>query len=247
MLILKMVVEPLTAIILILLAGALLRRRHKRLGLTLISTAFLLLYVLSTPLAGAYLLRSLELEGVPGDEAGQTPPRAIVVLGAGVRTRSPEFGGDTVGRLTLERIRYGARLYRKTGLPVLVTGGTYRKDVTPVSVTMAKALAEDFGVSVRWVEDKSRNTYENAKLSATILRREDINSIYLVTHAWHMARAAEAFTYVGLEVVPAPTGMKAVGSGVAFQDFVPNSRALADSAYAIHEGVGRLWYWIVYY
>jgi hypothetical protein len=35
-----------------------------------------------------------------------------------------EYGGDTLGRLTLERVRYGARVAKKTGLPVLVAGGS---------------------------------------------------------------------------------------------------------------------------
>ena len=48
---------------------------------------------------------------------------AIVILGGGTRRNAPEYGGDTLGRLTLERVRYGAQVAKLTALPVLVTGG----------------------------------------------------------------------------------------------------------------------------
>ena len=49
--------------------------------------------------------------------------KAVVILGGGVRRNAPEYGGDTLATLTLERVRYGARVARLTGLPVLVSGG----------------------------------------------------------------------------------------------------------------------------
>ena len=47
-----------------------------------------------------------------------------MILGGGLRRSAPEYGGDTLGRLTLERLRYGAMLAKRTGLPVMVSGGT---------------------------------------------------------------------------------------------------------------------------
>ena len=37
---------------------------------------------------------------------------AIVILSGGLRDYAPEYGGSTVNRITLERVRYGARLAR---------------------------------------------------------------------------------------------------------------------------------------
>jgi uncharacterized SAM-binding protein YcdF (DUF218 family) len=247
MLTLKMAAEPLVIAIFIMLAGELLRHKHKRLGRALLQTAFLFLYTLSTPLVGAYLLRSLELGAPSLPESSNATPQAIVVLGAGVRRDSPEYGEDTVGRLTLERIRYAARLHRRTHLPLLVSGGSLDPKVEPVSRTMASALMEDFLVSVRWVEFNSTNTYENALFSTAMLREQGVETIYLVTHAWHMTRAMEAFADAGLEVVPAATGRSTIDTGVNLADVIPNSRALLNSAYAIHEWVGRYWYRIAYY
>ena len=42
---------------------------------------------------------------------------AIVILSGGLRDYAPEYGGPTVNRVTLERVRYGARLARQSGEP----------------------------------------------------------------------------------------------------------------------------------
>ncbi len=97
------------------------------------------------------------------------------------------------------------------------------------------------------METDSRNTYENAKVSSDILRAEGIQAVYLVTHAWHMPRALEAFHQAGITAIPRPTGWTDAGPGIAVSDFLPYSGALRNSAYAMHEWIGRLWYRIRYY
>ena len=243
----KISVEPLIFFLFLAVAGGFVFRRFEGLGRIVIGFSFVFLYALSTPLVGGYLLRSLELAATVQPTSGPVRPQAIVVLGAGVRAGAPEYGGDTVDRLSLERIRYAARLQRETQLPLLVSGGTYSDDVAPVSLAMKKALQEDFNVPVRWAEERSRNTFENAKFSAALLREEGIATIHLVTHYWHMPRAAEAFRYAGLNVVPASTGMSGDETGPIPEDFIPRTRALLNSAYALHEWVGRAWYHIAYY
>ena len=63
--------------------------------------------------------------------------QAIVVLGAGKRTHAPEFGGETVNRLALERLRYAATLARETRLPMLVSGGAPAGDTPEASLMEA--------------------------------------------------------------------------------------------------------------
>ena len=72
------------------------------------------------------LLRLVDDSPPPVTLAQARSAQAIVILGGGVRRNAPEYGGDTVGRLTLDRVRYGAFVARATGLPVLVTGGVVR-------------------------------------------------------------------------------------------------------------------------
>jgi len=225
---------------LILLGGlglAVLRRR-RRLGLSLIVGSLISIWLLSTPLVSALLLDSLKpppraLTGMEAD--------AIVILGGGRVRDSIEYGGDSLGRFTLERLRYGAWLARKLGKPVLVTGGAPDGGV-PEGNMMRDSLKHEFGIkTVRWVESASDNTRENARRSAQLLRADGIERIYLVTHAWHLARAVPEFTAQGFQVIPAGTGYS-LASPYSTLDFLPNGKALQESWLALHEWLGLLWY-----
>jgi uncharacterized SAM-binding protein YcdF (DUF218 family) len=106
----------------------------------------------------------------------------------------------------LERVRYGARLARLTGLPVLVTGGSVYGGETEAKL-MREVLELELGVPVQWAESRSRTTHENAKYSADILRAAGIDRIVVVAHGVDMARARAEFEDFGLKVTPAPTGL----------------------------------------
>ena len=230
-----------TNLILVIAAGAVLRRRWRRLGNALMIGGVAVLYAVSTPVVGGMLLRAVERTPPLPVEVDAGHAGAIVVLAAGLRMAAPEYGGETVDGMALERLRYGARLHQRTGLPIAVTGGTTRLSRTPLATLMERVLEEDFGVPVTWVEDGAANTFENARLTADMLRRSGIGTVYLVTHAFHMARAQRVFTAAGLETIPAPTGF--TGSGPLMADsFLPSANGLRDSHFALHEMLGRLWY-----
>lgn len=243
----RALLDPLTLVLLAGVAGLLLRYYRRRLGNVVLVMLGLSLVLLSTPLLSALLLKSLEDRISAAASAPSERPEAIVVLSGDLRHADPEFGGDTVGPLTLERIRYAARLHRETGLPLLVTGGRIGGSEKTLAVAMQEALEADFQVPVRWQENKARNTYENAVLSSEILAREGIESAYVVTHAWHMARAAEAFGATPVTAIPAPTAGTTFGLGLSLPDLIPSSRGLRNSAYALHEWLGILWYRLRYY
>lgn len=226
-------------LILLMTAGLLLMKRRPRLGRTLVVSGLVLLYALSTPLVAGALIRLLE--GPPlSPQTHLAGVGAIVILGAGRYGNAPEYGGDTANALALERLRYGARLYRQIGLPILVTGGAPAGGV-PEGRFMKEVLEKEFGVPVRWMEDASDNTRENAINSARILAKAHVTRILLVTHAWHMPRARFAFEHTGLRVVPAGTRFTRPGI-LEPLFFVPDANALRTSAYAMHEGIGLAWY-----
>lgn len=226
-------------LILLMTAGLILLKRRPRLGKTLIASGLVLLYALSTPLVAGSLIRLLQAEPLPAN-ANLSGVGAIVVLGAGRYANAPEYGGDTASTLALERLRYGARLQRQTGLPILATGGAPDGGI-PEGRFMQEILEKEFGVPVRWVEDASDNTRENALFSRRILAKEHIRKILLVTHAWHMARARTAFERAGFEVIPAGTHFSPPRPP-ELMNFVPDASALRSSAYALHEAFGLLWY-----
>ena len=224
--------------------GWLLLKRKPRLGKSLLALSLALLFALSTPLVASALMRQLEknITALPLD--GARSAEAIVILGGGVYHDAPEYATDTVGGLTLERLQYGAYLQRKTGLPLLVTGGSPEGD-TPEADLMQHSLEQDFKVPVRWVETRSLDTAQNAQFSAAILKAEGISRVLVVSHAWHLPRAQIAFTAHGLTMIAAPTRFGYVhGSrpGPQIFNYLPQARALLKSHFALHELLGILWY-----
>jgi len=217
--------------------GLLLLRRRQAWGKALIGISLAALWLLATPFVGGGLLDALK---PPVNVPNAAEADAIVILGGGTYYDTVEYGGDTVGRFTLERVRYGAWLARKLDKPVLVTGGN-PDGGRPEGQLMRETLEREFGVKVRWVEDRSETTRENARYSAALLKQAGIGRIYLVSHAWHLPRALPEFEREGLRVVPAGTGYSRT-RGPRPLDFVPNAKGLYDSYLAMHEGIGLVWY-----
>jgi len=225
--------------------GFLLLKRKPKLGKSLIAASLVLLYTLSTPVVADYLLGLLEKNILP--LGGKNPPHAdaIVILGGGTYRDAPEYGADTVKPLTLERLRYGAWLHKLTGKPILVTGGAPLGG-TPEGMVMRAVLVNEFKTPVRWVEARSFNTEENAAFSAAILKREGINRVYVVSQPWHLPRALGAFRDAGLTPIAAGTHFHRWQRFTLFS-FLPSAAALNDSYYALHEGIGLLWYRLRYW
>ncbi len=239
--------DPVVLTLVILIVGLGVSVASKRVGMLICVSGVVFLYALSTPLISQNLLMALESGLQKPAPSKIARPGVILVLGGDLRHRASEYGGDGVGSLSLERIRYGALLHRQTGLPIMTTGGKIGKSEKSVALVMAEALKSSFRVPVRWMEENSINTFENAKLSSEFLSAKGIAAVFLVTHAWHMPRALEAFQHVGITAIPRPTGLTVPGPGFDAGDFLPNSTALGKSAFALHEWIGRIWYHIRYY
>lgn len=220
------------------MGGVMLLKSRPRLGKAMIIISFGLLYLLSTPFVASRLLQLLETK--PAITSDQHDAEAIIILGAGTYFNAPEYGGDTVNQFALERLRYGARLHERTGKPILVSGGNPAGGI-PDGQLMKEALEHDFKVPVRWVEDRSDNTDENARFSYQVLKAAGIARIYLVSHAWHMPRAVAAFEKAGFLVTPAPTGFTTTRA-TNIMDFLPRAPSLLNSYLAIHEWLGIIWY-----
>jgi uncharacterized SAM-binding protein YcdF (DUF218 family) len=226
-------VLPPTGPLLLALAGLVLLGRRPRLGRALAWVGMGSLLLLSLPVVSHALLRSLEPPALDLRRTGEA--QAIVILGGGVRRNAAEFGGDTLARLTLERVRYGALVARATRLPVLVSGGSVYGG-TAEAVLMKRALEQEFNVEVRWSEERSRDTQSNAAESASILVPAGIKRVILVAHGFDMPRASAEFASAGLQVTPAPTVV--AGERLTFEhsaELLPSMSALQGSYYALYE------------
>jgi len=240
---------PPLSLLLLLALGIILLCYRPKLARILILAAFLLLWISSTPYFAQGALHLLEAQTTPLniDHPDSRPQAAdaIVILGGGTYFNAPEYSGqDTISDATLVRLRYGAKLQRETGKPILVTGGRPLGNGVSEAQQMRISLEQDFGVPARWTEDGSDNTFENAQNSFRILQHAGIRRIYLVTHAWHMPRAATAFRHAGFQVIEAPTAFT-TRYRTDLLTFLPHAESLRDSKIFIHEIIGLLWYRVI--
>jgi uncharacterized SAM-binding protein YcdF (DUF218 family) len=230
---------PPGCLLLLAVWGFIRMRKRPRSGKVLIATALLALWVLAMPWVGRNLLHLIEPE--PADPLRAPPAHVIVVLGGGKYHAAPEFGYDTVGEGTLVRIRYAAHLHRLTGIPILTSGGSPEGATISEAQVMKATLENDFGTPVKWTEQASNSTLENARASFAMPSIQGITRIYLVTHAWHMRRSRRVFEQAGFAVVPAPTAFRTTYR-VSVLDFLPQAHAMRDSSHFFHEVIGILWY-----
>src|SRR5215471_17343598 len=162
------------------LIGAFIAVLWRRIGFAIVLVSSLCLYVAATPAFSSYLVYRLQTE-IP-EHVDFTDAGAIVVLGADVRSgdgRNP----DRIGPASLERLVFAVDAYRRLRLPIAVSGGGVPDRQIPMAQLMKAALEDYFGVRVTWSEEESRTTYENALHTAQLLRREQINTVVVVTQA----------------------------------------------------------------
>ncbi len=205
-----------------------------------------LIYLTALPATRSWLAGFLTTEPLVPYEKHKS--QAIVVLGGGRHLDTPDFGGDTVNHLTLERLRYAAMIQKQTGLPILVSGGKpFQGDLSEAEL-MRDVLNREFLGQVNWIEANSRTTYENAQFSAPILKANGTHKIVLITHAYHMPRAMEAFQHAGFSVTPAATiFLDRMPETLPAIRWFPSISAAYWNNLMLHELVGRLWYHIRYY
>lgn len=244
----KLLVLPPGGIVMLAAAGLLVWRRRPRAGKALCGLALALLYGLSTGVGSWLLVHPLEslepaLAAGPSP-AGPSPAAAIVMLTAGRVRNSPEYAPLPAPDFTsLKRISYAAQLYRSRALPLLVTGGlaTDLGGEEPLATTMKRVFEQQFQIPVKWSENASRNTSENARFSAPMLKQAGIGHIILVTDAVHMRRARLAFERQGIVVTPGPTFYQEP-SGFDPLRLWPSVENLRRSHAALYEWLGLAWY-----
>lgn len=231
---------PPLVLVIVLGAGLAVQRRNPRLATSLILLATAALYGLSTPWASGLLLKSLEISG-PIHPTELETADAIVLLAGGSYYDTPEYVGDTLNAISLERLRYAVRLHRASGLPILVTGGIPDSGALAEGRILQQVLQSEYDIAPRWVEDAARTTWDNARLSAPLLKQAGIRRIALTTHAWHLRRAVPLFESQGFDVIPAGTRFARSNINSLF-DLLPSANGLRDSSFALHEWLGILWY-----
>lgn len=245
-----LLLPPVPFIAMVLIGAMMLRSRPQR-GWTLVLTGCVALWLSSTSLVGAALIRVLTrpppalTSSAIADlkQVAAASKTVIVVLGGGLEVYAAEFGMSNLAPFSMERLRYGVWLAKATGLPLAFSGGLgYGLPDGPSEAEIATRIAAtEFNRPLRWAESRSRDTSENGQFTVALLRPAGIERIVLVTHNFHMRRAMGDFERaaqragIKLSILPAPMGL-----GRASDGWLPSTTGFAQTRLALHEWLGRL-------
>lgn len=207
---------------------------HRRaLGGALLVFAFAWSLLWSVPQISDWLRAPLERQHPVVAEAALPKADAIVVLGGGALR--PD-------RLQASRLGAAARAWRAGRAPIVILSGgrSGPRGGPSEAARMALAIAR-LGVpaSALVLEERSRDTQENAMFTATLARRRRIERVLLVTSSLHMPRASLLFHEAGVDVIPVPVPERSDRSSWSDR-WVPTGSALWRSGRALKEYAGLL-------
>ncbi len=236
-----------------ILAGVMLitranaRPETKRLGRHLALTGLALLCLLGIVPAGNMLIYPLEQRAAsfpaarPGDRFA-----GIIILGGfedgWVSTTRPGLAINEAA----ERLTEGLRLARAhPDAKVVFTGGSgaFLREGANAATPVARWLG-DVGIGPERIvlEDKSRNTHENAVLTRGILKPKPGERWLLVSSAFHMPRAVGVFRKAGFDVTAHPVDFRTRDAGDMLRPFESYPDGLKRVDMAAREWVGLLVY-----
>ncbi|WP_051938287.1 YdcF family protein [Ghiorsea bivora] len=223
---------------------------QKRWGKKLTLACLILLWLFSTAPVRNILTSSLEYQ-YPAYSFNQILPNntAIVLLGNGVQEQAPDYQyQDTLSRFGMMRTIYAAQIAKHTGLAIYATGGTPLNEHAASESSVMKYWLITLGIDATHIyeENQANTTWENATFTTALLKKKNINSVILVTSAWHMPRAVWCFEQQGLTVIPAPTDYLTDQATYDIRSFLPRWDRLGDSGDALHEYLGLFWYKLKY-
>ena len=240
--------QPLSLALLLLLTGLLagLLKWNRIRSLASVASALVLFLTLFTS-TGAVLLQKLE-DRIPRAGLPAGGPACIITLGGGfeseVVTARGGFEMTQAGDRFVETLRL-ARDFPQAR--ILISGGdgsltgAYEGDAV-----IGPRFFEAFGVpAARLIrETESRDTFENAGNTKTLLEENGLKDCLLVTSAFHMPRSVGLFRKLGLEVLPWPTDYRTTGRASLGLDFTQPSTNAQLMTTALREWTGLLFYYL---
>lgn len=123
------------------------------------------------------------------------PVDAVIVLGA------PPLGPGVPGPALERRLEHGIAVFTAKGAAYLVpSGGVVGAPPAEAEIMRTLAVAQGVPEARILVEDRARNTFENALYTGLIMRERNWRRVVVVTDRFHMPRALYVYRRLGLEV-----------------------------------------------
>lgn len=120
-------------------------------------------------------------------------PHAIVILGGGL-TSGEKKGEIVVNAYTKKRLEQAVEIYQTHHLPIVLSG---------VEAPYMQKWLEQHQIHAQFLENRSMNTCENTRFSSLLLQKQGgAPTVFLVTDAYHMARAKRLFAINGIATIP---------------------------------------------
>lgn len=237
------ILPPFNSIILIII-GIWLLNKSKEVGKAIIVVSCITLYMQSTPFFVYTLAGVIEQPSISQQQLDTT--QALVILGGGIRNNAYEYPSKlSPNSFTLVRLQYAAFLAKQnTQKLIIVSGGIAAPGKHSEAEIMKDTLQKTFKVTNPiLVEEKSRNTDENAKYVAQILKQLNITKIAVVSQAFHLSRATALFRKYGIIAIPASTDyMGHYDRLLSTANFIPDAGTMANCAALLHELFGYIVY-----
>ena len=176
------------------------------------------------------------------------PPYGIVVLGGAVNDALSAARGQTIFDEGGERITEAVILAKRfpqarvvyTSGTNSVFGGSSNEAARARDLMVAMGVARDRIT----IEDKARNTEENASFTAAIVHPEPSQRWAVVTSAFHMPRAMGVFEKAGFHPIAYPVSYYTDGRGPMICAQLSNPVLNLESfTLAAHEWIGLAAYW----
>ena len=244
-----MIASPINLLLFAALIGVLLcYGRRARLGRGLALTAILILIAAATLPLGVLLIAPLE-DRFPLPPPDLPPPEGIIVLGGAIDDQVSAARQETVFDEGGERVTEAVVLAKRyPQARVVYTGGAASfTGAISTEALQARKLMSQMGIAPDRVtiEDKSRNTDENARFTAAIVHPQPSQRWIIVTSAFHMPRSMGIFEKAGFHPIAYPVAFRTRGH---WPDdlrltFEP-TRNLRIFEIAVHEWIGLAAYWL---
>lgn len=214
--------------------------RKKAAGRWCLLCLTLALYALSIAPVSRLLLQPLELAYVQPAAAG-LPGDVVVLLGGGARAgvRDVDGTGQT-GSAAANRLLTAVRVQKAKAVPIILSGGAvFPGDADEAAIEKRVLLSLGVAEKDIYLDEKSRNTAENAQYTSALCRDHGWQHPVVVTSAFHMPRAIRFFEREGLAPIHYPCDYRSdIETVVTAFSFIPQSYVLYQSCLAINEYVG---------
>jgi uncharacterized SAM-binding protein YcdF (DUF218 family) len=223
--VLLFLIFPINWIIVLLLIAIFTKRRKLKKWTTI--TGIILLIIFSNTWLCNWFAHTWEVKRVTLPDSARYS--SAIILGGFVSQINEKEG---YFNHSSDRFIEGVRLYTTGKVShLLISGGNGA--LNPDGFSEGKWVREQlrqlkFADSSILIEGKSRNTLENAKYSAALLKQSGLKPPYLlVTSGFHMRRALRIFRNNGVDVLPYPCDFISSDVGrPTFVDLIPNFEAL---------------------